>query len=402
MKFLLDKWKPGNWFGKAIKVIANIFCVIATTVLLVIPFLKLEGRWLEAFKLIWIGCAILNLDLFVWYKKAFEKKLIHLVFSLCSTLTLFYLCNYWCLISLAEAVIYSLVAGLLEMAILTRIHKTIRFTEKQRYGLIGQNLIHGITSGCFYMSSLSLFVLAHFLNKSMIFIFGILAIIMLFTSVLLVISNGFKTSKSPFGAVAIIVDIISALALIGYLIYLAPNGEENNNLQEIVLSISSAVIGGAITLAGVAWTIKHQVDSTKEEEKKKYRPLLVARETKIDYSKNLVNKVETQLMFSSLRYEKHDIIVVFTLKNPTEHPICINKILFEDIEYCLHQNAHFYLDSKSEFQINIFTVLEESKKIDASTEMVINVDDMLGNTYHNRLLIKDSLIVSTILEEVTA
>ena len=73
--------------------------------------------------------------------------------------------------------------------------------------------------------------------------------------------------------IIIILDIVSVLALIGYLIYLIPGGEENNNLQEIVLALASAVIGGALTLAGVAWTIKKTDDDRKAEEKKKAEPL---------------------------------------------------------------------------------------------------------------------------------
>ena len=44
--------------------------------------------------------------------------------------------------------------------------------------------------------------------------------------------------------------------------YLIPN---DNNLQTIVVSVLSAVLGGAITLSGVAWTINHS-DKTRKED----------------------------------------------------------------------------------------------------------------------------------------
>ena len=46
-----------------------------------------------------------------------------------------------------------------------------------------------------------------------------------------------------------------------------------DGLQDIVLSLTSAVIGGAVTLAGVAWTIKKTDDDRKAEEKKKAEPI---------------------------------------------------------------------------------------------------------------------------------
>ena len=64
---------------------------------------------------------------------------------------------------------------------------------------------------------------------------------------------------------------MTLLGLIVYLIYLIPSEE---NLQEIVLSIVAAVIGGAITLAGVAWTIKDNSEKLKEERKFSIKPYL--------------------------------------------------------------------------------------------------------------------------------
>ena len=87
--------------------------------------------------------------------------------------------------------------------------------------------------------------------------------IMLFSSVISVVSKGFKASNSILSTICVILDIVSVLALIGYLIYLTPN---DDGLQDIVLSLTSAVIGGALTLAGVAWTIRKADNDKKADE----------------------------------------------------------------------------------------------------------------------------------------
>ena len=87
----------------------------------------------------------------------------------------------------------------------------------------------------------------------MIFIFGGISAILLTVSALSVLGKGFFVKKNGFKLVGFLADVVTLLGLIVYLIYLIPSEE---NLQEIVLSIVAAVIGGAITLAGVAWTIE--------------------------------------------------------------------------------------------------------------------------------------------------
>lgn len=400
MKLLLDKWEPNKRFGKITKRVLNIVLLMLFLAFIVIPFLRLDNRWKEAFKWTWIGLAILHLDQFAGYKKAREERIVSPTFSAFFLSLSVYLANYWSLIPLSAGIVVPLVVGTLEVAISICAYKAIRFTPKQALILQPAKVTTAILLGSVYASAVSLFVLGHFLSETMIFVFGIIAMIMLFSSVISVISKGFSSNKSIVNTIGIILDIVSVLALIGYLIYLIPGGEENNNLQEIVLALASAVIGGALTLAGVAWTIKHQSDSDKEEEKKKYKPFIVARETKIERNEKYVHKVETNLMFLNPEFENSDTIVMFTLKNPTEHLICITSIIYGDKPYQLHQNAHYYINSKSEIQINIFTSNEEANKIESETFVVLELLDALGNKYHNKLLIKDSLIVSTLLEEV--
>ena len=270
MKLLLDKWQPTKKFGKIIKRILNIVLLILLFAFIVTPFLRLDGGWKEVFKWMWIGIAILHLDHLAEYKKAREEKIITPTFSAFLLLLSVYLANYWSLIPLSAGIVVPLVVGTLEVAISICIYKAIRFTHKQALILQPAKVTTAILLGSVYASAVSLFILGHFLDKTMIFVFGIIALIMLFSSVMSVISKGFSANKSIVSTIGIILDIVSVLALIGYLIYLTPN---EDGLQDIVLSLTSAVIGGAVTLAGVAWTIKKTDDDRKAEEKKKAEPL---------------------------------------------------------------------------------------------------------------------------------
>ena len=55
---------------------------------------------------------------------------------------------------------------------------------------------------------------------------------------------------------------------------------KDDNIRTIVLSLTSAIYGGLLTLIGVAWTIKKSDKNRKEDERKKARPL---------FSYNMIN-----------------------------------------------------------------------------------------------------------------
>lgn len=103
---------------------------------------------------------------------------------------------------------------------------------------------------CFYVSAF---------NKRTIwfFVFGVLALVIQLSSV----ARTFLAEKFKFKGL-LIHDFVAGILLTIYLIYEIPNEQ----LQEIVLAIVSAVYGGFIALVGVAWTIK---DGQKREAESK-------------------------------------------------------------------------------------------------------------------------------------
>lgn len=101
-------------------------------------------------------------------------------------------------------------------------------------------------------------------NLTWKFILGGLIMIIIFYNLSKAFINGNRVFN--FGLVQ---DFIVGIALTVYLIYIIPN----QDLQNIIIPIISAVYGGLLTLVGVAWTIKKSDRDRKEEEIKKARPL---------------------------------------------------------------------------------------------------------------------------------
>lgn len=282
MKFLLRLWQPKNKFCKFIKGVVKVIALCLLFGFLILPFIRFDYVMLNVAKWIWLGCAVCNIDNLWDYKKYHEQKLITPLFTIFSILTLVYLHNYWELLPVEIVVCISIVIGLLEFIISIAIYRTIRFSEKGKIKELQQNIIQGIVLGGLYTCSIILFVLGHYTTENMIFIFGGISAVMLSVSVLICIGNGISFKKSVFKIISFIVDVLSLLALIIYLIYLIPN---DKNLQDIVLAIIAAVVGGVLALAGVAWTIKdgnkqrqeelHRVEyERKEDERKKIIPFV--------------------------------------------------------------------------------------------------------------------------------
>ena len=97
-------------------------------------------------------------------------------------------------------------------------------------------------------------------NLTWKFILGGLIMVVIFYN----LSKAFINGNHIFNF-GLIQDFIVGIALTVYLIYIIPN----QDLQNIIISIVSAVYGGLLTLVGVAWTIRKSDSDRKQEEKNK-------------------------------------------------------------------------------------------------------------------------------------
>ena len=271
MKSLLAVWKPKRGFIKFIKGVISAICIVLFLAFLILPFCKFDGAYFSYSKYVWIICALINIDVFYDYKENFKNKVITPITTLYVILALTYLHNYWYVLEKTTVIFVSVLVGLTEFIASVWVYRTIKFTAKQDSPEFPKDTVKAIVAGCVYIGAITLFVWAHFLSKPMIFIFGGISAILLTVSALSVLGKGFFVKKNGFKLVGFLADVVTLLGLIVYLIYLIPSEE---NLQEIVLSIVAAVIGGAITLAGVAWTIKDNSEKLKEERKFSIKPYL--------------------------------------------------------------------------------------------------------------------------------
>ena len=168
--------------------------------------------------------------------------------------------------------------------------------------------------------------------------------------------------------IIIILDIVSVLALIGYLIYLIPGGEENNNLQEIVLALVSSVFGGALTLSGVAWTIKKTDNDRKEDERKKAKPLFTF-SRKADDNDDIMEKkacFETAI-------DTRTFIVCADIENSDHAPFVITRI-FTDGEWRAIEGDTVVLPNK--------TVILQFYFENDINNLFMEVKDALNNCYY--------------------
>ena len=100
------------------------------------------------------------------------------------------------------------------------------------------------------------------------FIFGCLILVIVFYN----LANSFVVPKKRkgFEKLGLLQDFIIGIALTVYLLYIIPD----LLLQEIMISVVSAVYGGLITLVGVALTIRFTKKESQEKEKELNKPLI--------------------------------------------------------------------------------------------------------------------------------
>ena len=382
MGTLLSLWQPKKKFAKIIKGTIKVIAIMIMFAFLILPFLSFENIAKDILKRVWIGCAVCNLDIFLEYRKSSKEKLITPLFTFVSILTLAYLHNYWGLVPLSIVICGSIVIGLLEFVISVATYKMVRFTKKMNKLQLPfpKEVIQGIVSGGLYVCSVVLFILGHYLSQTMIFIFGGMAAVMLSVSILICIGNGISLKKNIIGIGSFIIDVLSLLALIIYLIYLIPDC----NLQNVVLTIIGAVISGALTLAGVAWTIRRQNDDRKEEERKRYKPVFHFNvwkdneivgvgidKTFLDIPQEWENDVDKNL--------RRNYIIPFAFTNSefSAWYFCGLKINGKSIE----AKGGVFIDKNKSLVLYIPDIYLETE----ICEMKLMVSDLLGNDYEFEL-----------------
>lgn len=181
-----------------------------------------------------------------------------------------------------------------------------------------------------------------------------------------------------------VVLLLATIIITGYTIYLLTWNKEPNNNQALfsaVMGIYAAILGGAITLGGVAWTIRRQDEIKSEEEKRKYRPFILQISDANEDVQGFPIEIKRIEKFNEVfnNYKNHNQYKVpdILLKNTNNADFLMYGVKINEAIYKFDTKA--YIEKDKIFGIilhpNILTI---SNKLES---MSIVVEDLLGNMY---------------------
>lgn len=195
----------------------------------------------------------------------------------------------------------------------------------------------------------------------MIYIFGLLSIVIIFTNVICVFLSENKLLNKMISF-----DLLVGVGLSVYLIYLLPDEQ----LKTIVTAVVAALYGGILTLVGVAWTIRHSDKERREEEKKKAKPIFTFNMVLEEIKDIRTKKVCFDVADNGIEYECH---VVAELEN-SDHALFEVKRVFHDGKWneiegntVVLPNKSVYFDFRFNYDVN---------------NLFLEVKDGLDNSYY--------------------
>lgn len=213
------------------------------------------------------------------------------------------------------------------------------------------------------------------------FIFGILSIVIIFFNLTNAFLNGAKSLRF-----FIVLEMILALIMSGYLIFIIPN----ESVQEIVLTIAAALYGGILTLVGVAWTIKKTDEDKKETQQLTLKPWLFL--VKGYMTREEKSKIQ-KYIFSISGTEQNSPLSLCILKNTDNGIAILRELSTRQYRYIPVGDA--IVDKNSVF--NLYVSFEEDDK---KENLRLMVEDVLGNQYTYKLLATEyPSVINTCMEE---
>lgn len=208
---------------------------------------------------------------------------------------------------------------------------------------------------------------ANVLNTSnVLFIVGVI-FLELYLLCIIVNSCFYKTNN-----IGTIITFSLIFIVLGFItIYLSCYNESNNDLFNALISIFAALIGGAVTLVGVAWTINNNKVEKKQEEIEKARPY---------FTFNIVHhKPENidglKICFPEDLELNYDCDTYGEIEN-SKHSVVILKRLY-------HDNKWFDLQCNNTLIHSGRLIL--NFKFTNPNDIYLEVSDVIGNVYYYRI-----------------
>lgn len=215
------------------------------------------------------------------------------------------------------------------------------------------------------------------LASDTLFIIGII----LFESYMLCIIIGDCYSEKPNIGKTVVFSLIF-VSLGFYSIYLSSYGLEDKTLFNALISIFSAIVGGGVTLAGIAWTIKNGKDEKKKEEIDKAMPYFTFN-VLYESPQNIRGMKVCFPEDIEFEYEKETYAEI----ENSDHSVVILKRIHHDKKW-------FSLECNNMLIHKGKLIL--SFRFNSFKNIILEVSDTLGNLYHYELNLLDvSLIGGT-------
>lgn len=171
--------------------------------------------------------------------------------------------------------------------------------------------------------------------------------------------------------------------IVGLPFFLEYAGVDSKTIQNTIVPIYAAAIGGIMTLGGVAWTIKKSDKDSKEDDKKKYRPIVNFYKMKDNETIN--GKFWNGSVFvgipdnpfeksddKKIAYKLYNLICLNTdFSQFYLSGIIINGALF-------YSNIKLYVDKNEYFGFDTDTIIYSKNEI---KQFSLIIQDLLGNEY---------------------
>lgn len=191
------------------------------------------------------------------------------------------------------------------------------------------------------------------------------------------------TFESIYTFVVLLLATIVVTCFAIYLFTWNKKGDSNQTLFSSAMGIYAAVLGGAITLGGVAWTIRKAGEDRKAEDRKKYRPIVnfygILEEKRINGK--FLDGTAFKETPNNPFIESENTVATYTLNNligvNTDFAqfyisgVIINGALF-------YSNIKLYVNKNEFFGFNTDTIIYTQKEI---KHFALIVQDLLGNEY---------------------
>lgn len=252
--------------------------------------------------------------------------------------------------------------------------------------------IHYFCSIIIFYAFFVVFMFAFYYSKIYIgfYIIGIIGLLWLIGSIfdtLLFDITGLR-KRNRFGVLSrlykfgCILDFVVFVFISIFILYNIPN----SNLQNVIISVYSAVIGGGLTLVGVIITIKRQEKENKEQDRLRYYPyfnIYMNMGKKIDFDNcylidAAVKEIKEEDIYKTTIKDNEMIYHMDTLvfQNSDHSSFVIDKITINDKP--LYKKQKLVLKNEKFDIANTNYFISEKDKL---PEIKLYISDMLKNNY---------------------